>query len=68
VPVKDRPVGDTNSKIESPRLKDPQETRFISVPIGSGPDIEDDEDEEDAAGPQDRVVERWLNGTGRSRT
>lgn len=68
MPVKDRPGGDTNSKIESPGLKDAQETRFMSIPIGSGPDVDDDEDEDDAAGTQDRVVERWLNGSVRVRT
>jgi hypothetical protein len=66
--VKDRPGGDTNSRIDSPGRKDAQETRFVSIPIGSGPDVEDDGDEEDPAGPQDRVVERWLNGSVRART
>jgi len=46
VPVKDRPGGDRNSGIESPSLKDTQETRIVSIPIGSGPDIEDDDDED----------------------
>jgi len=68
VPGKDRPGGDPSSRIESPGLKDAQETRFISVPIGSGPDVEDDEDEEDSAAQQDRAVERWLNGAVRTRT
>ena len=68
MPVKDRPGGDTNSRIESPGLKDGQETRFVSIPIGSGPDVEDDEDEEDPPEPQDRVLARWLNGSVRART
>jgi hypothetical protein len=67
VPVKDRPGGDTNSRIESPGLKDAQESRIASIPIGSGPDVEDD-DEDDAAVPRDRAVERWLNGAVRVRT
>jgi len=68
VPVKDRPGGDPGSRIESPGLKDAQETRFISIPIGSGPDVDEDEDEDEPAGPQDSVVERWLNGSLRART
>ena len=69
MPVKDQPGGDTNSRDESPGLKDARETRFVSIPIGSGPDAEDDgEDEEDSAGPRDRAVERWLNGAVRVRT
>jgi hypothetical protein len=68
VPVKDRPGGNPNSRIESPGLKDGQETRFKSIPIGSGPDVEDDEDEDDQAAPQDSIVERWLNGSVRART
>jgi hypothetical protein len=68
VPVKDRPGSDPKSRIESPGLKDAQETRFISVPIGSGPDVEDDEDEDDPAVPRDSVVERWLNGSVRARS
>ena len=69
MPGKDRPRGNNNPGIESPGLKDPQESRFISIPIGSGPDGDDeDEDEGDAAGPQDQVVERWLNGAVRTRT
>lgn len=70
MPVKDRPGGDTNSRDESPGLKDGQETRFVSIPIGSGPDAGgDEEDEEDSAGSRDRAVERWLNnGAVRRRT
>jgi hypothetical protein len=68
VPVKDRPGGNPNSRIESPGRKDAQETRFKSIPIGSGPDVEDDEDEDEVAGLQDRVVQRWLNGSVRART
>jgi hypothetical protein len=67
VPVKDRPGGDRNSGIESPSLKDGQETRIVSIPIGSGPDVEDDDDDDPVA-PQDSVVERWLNGSARART
>ena len=68
MPVKDRPGGDRNSGIESPSLKDTQETRIVSIPIGSGPDIEDDDDEDGLVGPRDSVVERWLNGSARVRT
>ncbi len=35
----------------------------MSIPIGSGPDVEDDDDEDDPVGPRDSVVERWLNGS-----
>ena len=68
MPVKDRPGGDPNSRIESPSLKDAQETRIVSIPIGSGPDVGDDDDEDDSVGPRDSVVERWLNGSARVRT
>lgn len=68
MPIKDRPGGDPNSRIESPSLKDAQETRIVSIPIGSGPDVGDDDDEDDSVGPRDRVVERWLNGSARVRT
>ena len=68
MPVKDRPGGDRNSGIESPSLKDAQEARIVSIPIGSGPDVEDDDDEDDAAARRDSVVERWLNGSARVRT
>jgi hypothetical protein len=40
----------------------------VSIPIGAGPDVEDDEDDDDAAGVQDRAVQRWLNGPARDRT
>ena len=68
MPVNDRPGGDTNSSIESPGLKNTRDTRLVSIPIGAGPDVEDDEDDDDAAGVQDRAVQRWLNGPARDRT
>jgi len=59
VPVKDRPRGDTNSGPESANLKDSPDTRIVSIPIGSDPDVDDDED---TPATKDVVVERWLNG------
>jgi len=67
VPVTDRPRGDNNSEIESPGLNDAQNTRLVSIPIGSGPDTDEDADEDDPAAPRDQIVERWLNGPVRMR-
>ena len=65
MPVKDRPRRDIDPNSEWPQIKDSLESRFVSIPIGSDPDM-DDEDE-DVPPSQDLVVERWLNGTHRVR-
>jgi hypothetical protein len=67
VPGKDRPRGDNGSTVESPSPKDGQKQRFASIPIGAAPGVEDDEDDEDADGLRDTVVERWLNESVRGR-
>ena len=67
MPIKDRPRRDIDSNTEWPDIKEPQ-ARLVSIPIGSGPDVDDDEDpDEDALASQDRAVERWLNGAVRGR-
>lgn len=68
MPVTDRPRGDSNSETESPGLNDSQKTRFVSIPIGSDPDTDEDAEEDDPAAPRDLVVERWLHGPVRMRS
>ena len=68
MPVTDRPRGDNNSESESTGLNDVEKTRFVSIPIGSDPDTDEDADEDDPAAPRDQVVERWLNGPARMRS
>lgn len=67
MPVTDKPRGDKNPETESPGFSDAQNTRLVSIPIGSDPDTDEDTDEDDPAASRDLVVERWLNGPVRMR-
>lgn len=67
MPIKDRRRRDIDSNPEWPDLKESQ-ARLVSIPIGSDPDLDDEDDpDEDALASEDRAVERWLNGAVRGR-